>query len=773
MKKIAFTVLFAILSLCATAQSAKNVLEIDQASFRPVQTGALTGVGIDKIGLDRSKRPCARIKLHINRMTREEINGLVVRPIGGMVELTKKSTAVEGNGIIFEITAKEQVRFYLHHDKYGDSNEVSLDLEGNKEYFLDAQLDLLLPITVVSNVKNADVYVDDVYKGRTGENYMLTIEDVVPGNHHIAIKYGVSTAEQTVEVNSGRVSFRIEINSQSSRPQYVIFELEPKTAMVFIDDEPQTTQEGFVTAVKGNGTYSYRVIAKGYYEQSGTFTVSGEKVTRKITLKADAAMVTISAGEGAEIWVNNELKGQSPWRGQLPSGTYIFEARKEGHRTTSLSQSIASTPAEQSYTLDAPTPIYGSVDISSVPAMADVYIDGKHVGQTPMISDLFEGNHAITIRKEGYKLFEQVASVVEGKTSIVVATLEKGTTPAMPNTTTSEYDYKSVWMPSNVSSQATNFNIPQSGSYTAGSTNVTTTPTTPATTTATPKPKTKSEWNTGVAVRGFGKKYGYKNKEGKLVLPYVYKKMWVSENYVWARKDKKSSWGVYDAEGKLLLPHEYSDVYTPGGLKKDGYICARQKKKSSWGIYNNDGVLKIPHIYRNFGIKYSEGLLAAQKGAKWGYIDEKGNTVIDFKYKGASIFSEGLAAVKRGRYGYIDKEGKVVMPFKFKTADPFHDGLARVGKQAGYGLWLTCLILGPYGVEIALLAMPTHIKYGYIDKTGGFVIPQSYKSAPVKFDSNGLARVSYQRFNKNSFYIDKRNNRYRTYEEALKALEIK
>ncbi|MBO5235253.1 MAG: hypothetical protein J6B27_06085, partial [Alistipes sp.] len=60
-KKIAFTLLFAILSLCAAAQSAKNVLEIDQASFRPVQTGALSGVGIDKIAPDRSKRPCARI----------------------------------------------------------------------------------------------------------------------------------------------------------------------------------------------------------------------------------------------------------------------------------------------------------------------------------------------------------------------------------------------------------------------------------------------------------------------------------------------------------------------------------------------------------------------------------------------------------------------------------------------------------------------------------------------------------------------------------------
>ena len=426
-KKIAFTLLFAMLSLGATAQSAKNVLEIDQASFRPVQTGALAGVGIDKIAPDRSKRPCARIKLHVNRMTREEIDELVVRPIGGMVELTKKTTAVEGNGLIFELTAKEQVRFYLHHDKYGDSNEVAVNLEANKEYYLDAQLNLLLSIAVASNVKGADVYIDEAYKGQTGDNYMLTIEGITPGEHKIKIQHGAATAEQTVNVNSSNISFRVEVNDNTAQPQYVLFEVEPKFAIVFIDNEPQTTQEGYAQAVLQNGTYSWRVMAKGYYEQSGTFTVSGEKVTRKVTLKADGAMVTISAGEGAEIWVNNELKGQSPWRGLLLSGTYIFEARRAGHRTTRLSQTITSATAEQSYTLDAPTPIVGILNATSVPADADVYVDGKLVGQTPLFTDMLEGKHKVSIKKNGYQLFEQDATILENKTTNIVAMLNNAT----------------------------------------------------------------------------------------------------------------------------------------------------------------------------------------------------------------------------------------------------------------------------------------------------------------------------------------------------------
>ena len=292
-KKIAFTLLFAILSLGATAQSAKNVLEIDQASFRPVQTGALTGVGIDKIAPDRSKRPCARIKMHINRMTREEIDELVVHPIGGMVELTKKSTAVEGNGLIFELTAKEQVRFYLHHDIYGDSNEVTVNLEGNKEYYLDAQLDQLFTITVASNMKDADVFIDNRYCNKTNEEYILIVHDITPGEHALRIEHAGRKAEQKILVHRDNVYFRCNVDTAEASPQYVVFEVEPANAMVFIDNEPQTTQEGYAQAVLQNGTYSWRVMAKGYYEQSGTFTVSGAKVTRRI-FPAPAAISSLA-----------------------------------------------------------------------------------------------------------------------------------------------------------------------------------------------------------------------------------------------------------------------------------------------------------------------------------------------------------------------------------------------------------------------------------------------------------------------------------------------
>ncbi|MBO5813108.1 MAG: PEGA domain-containing protein [Alistipes sp.] len=213
MKRFLFALLAVIMILPAMAEGPKRLINIDPASFQPVQKGALSGVNIDPIAKDRSQRACARIKLHINRMTREDIDQIVVYPIGGNIELTKKVTSYEGNGLILEMTAKPQTRFYIHHDKYGDSNEVMLNLEGNKEYYLEGHLDLLLPVTVATNVVGAEVFIDREFAGVTDENGLRTIAEVAPGKHSLLVVYENFASRQDVEVDSNKISFRLTINN--------------------------------------------------------------------------------------------------------------------------------------------------------------------------------------------------------------------------------------------------------------------------------------------------------------------------------------------------------------------------------------------------------------------------------------------------------------------------------------------------------------------------------------------------------------------------------
>ena len=63
----------------------------------------------------------------------------------------------------------------------------------------------------------------------------------------------------------------------------------------------------------------------------------------------------------------------------------------------------------------------------------------------------------------------------------------------------------------------------------------------------------------------------------------------------------------------------------------------------------------------------------------WGYIDSKGEIIVEPQYHSAWNFHEGLASVNVDwRRGYIDREGKCVIPLKYQYTGPFRDGKAKV-----------------------------------------------------------------------------------------------
>lgn len=188
MKKLLLS-LVAILSFAVAAAQEEHSIIIDQSSFRPIQSDALTGVAIDPIGKDSSRRPCARIKVKINRMTREEINAIDVK-IHTNNELIKCKTAEYDTGLILEMTALPVTRFYFYHPEFGYSNEVNLKLDADKEYYIEASLNQTYSIVVNCNVTDADVYIDGVFKGRTSNNYSLTVSEVMVGAHTLRVDYG-------------------------------------------------------------------------------------------------------------------------------------------------------------------------------------------------------------------------------------------------------------------------------------------------------------------------------------------------------------------------------------------------------------------------------------------------------------------------------------------------------------------------------------------------------------------------------------------------------
>ena len=396
----------ALLPFLSGAQSSK-LLEIDASSFAPVQSDALSGVAIDKIGMDPSRRPCARIKMHINRMTRKEVEGLSVRTIGGNVVLTKCIVAAQGNGLIIELTAKETTRIYLHHEKYGDSNEVSLNLEGNKEYRIEAMLNTPHSIAVSSNTPGAEIYIDNTFKGVINDAFSLTVSDVYPGVHTITAKSGVLSKEITVNVSSESILFRIDLDHQLAKPQFVMFMVTPPESSLLIDNQPyQLNQYGEIAdpLLLGSGSYSYVVSAKDYYEEKGTFVVNGSKVERTVNLKPAHGFLKVAGNDplqGASVYVDGNLIGTAPCKsGRLSSGSHTVRIIKNMYKESSETVTI-----RDGETLDYSPSLkadFASVTLKTS-AGADIYVDGQKKGNSTWTGDLRSGEHIFEAAMSGHR----------------------------------------------------------------------------------------------------------------------------------------------------------------------------------------------------------------------------------------------------------------------------------------------------------------------------------------------------------------------------------
>lgn len=162
-----------------------------------------------------------------------------------------------------------------------------------------------------------------------------------------------------------------------------------------------------------SGRHAISVIKEGFTPFSQTIMVEdGQNSVLNISLKKDAAEVSISVKENAEIWINEELKGSGYWSGQLASGEYIIESKLPGRQT--MQKIVEVKPdGHQNIELDVPGYYYGSLDLNSCPVGASLSIDGQYIGQTPLVKNgLTAGDHQISLTKLDYKDYTQVVNVV-------------------------------------------------------------------------------------------------------------------------------------------------------------------------------------------------------------------------------------------------------------------------------------------------------------------------------------------------------------------------
>lgn len=139
--------------------------------------------------------------------------------------------------------------------------------------------------------------------------------------------------------------------------------------------------------------------------------------------------------------------------------------------------------------------------------------------------------------------------------------------------------------------------------------------------------------------------------------------------------------------------------------KNQSSIYTRILGDNSWGYSDDKGNIIIPvGKYKFLNPIDNQGMILAQLGNKYGYIDINENIIVPFEYDDIGLFSEGLAFVKRNnKFGFVNRKGYLVIPIQFEDESNFNNsGLALVQKRG---------------------------RFGFIDKQGKEIIPIIYQKA--------------------------------------------
>lgn len=169
-----------------------------------------------------------------------------------------------------------------------------------------------------------------------------------------------------------------------------------------------------------------------------------------------------------------------------------------------------------------------------------------------------------------------------------------------------------------------------------------------------------------------GKKWGYVHISGRVVVPFLYEKVYPFSEGYGVIYDKKRC-AMVDVEGKIIVPFIFDIIYPI----KNGFA-----EVVNWCYFDPKSKGDVEFI-----------------GGRHGVIDTNGRVVVPLDYDDIGHFCDGIAVVEKNNlFGLIDTNGKMLLRPICKEIKEFNtDGLAECSL---YDRWIYIDKSGKLGDEV-------------------------------------------------------------------------
>jgi len=356
------------------------------------------------------------IKIGVN----ESVGGLVVnsKPSGASVYVDNKFMGTTPLNISGIKTGTHVVR--ISYQGYADRIRTVIIRPHRYELISET---LLAPVNtgslyVDSNPRGASIYLDGDYEGETSRR----IDFIPVGSHTVRLsKEGYRDYVQQVWIQANQTTtISISLVVEATRYKLSI-NSNPSGASVFVDGIPRgiTPTYTYVTP----GYHQVKLELEGYLDYEETVHITGDMLLNINLQVAEGALVVFSEPSGGDVYVDERYYGRTPITIQrIPAGRRIVTIKMPGY--ADWTDDVLIEPGKISQ-ISATLKLAGTLQVSSSPSGAKVYLDGKDIGVTPLSnSGIPEGTHNLSVELFGYKPWQGIVEIPPRQTTNIFAKLE-------------------------------------------------------------------------------------------------------------------------------------------------------------------------------------------------------------------------------------------------------------------------------------------------------------------------------------------------------------
>lgn len=231
---------------------------------------------------------------------------------------------------------------------------------------------------------------------------------------------GISVKKASTYILTLRVGSIQTVIEDEIRQQYLMFTVEPKDALVEVDNEVWEVTDGSCAKLLNFGTYEYRIRSQYYHDEVGKVTLNNANDTKVISVNLRPAHGWIEVNgvgdlAGATVYVDDEKVGLAPVKTRkLSSGSYRVRIVKDLFHVYSENVVVE----DNQTTVLSPT-LMGNYSIVTITTKsgAEIWIDGERKGVSTWSGRLSFGGHLMEAKMASHRSQSKTINIAESETT--------------------------------------------------------------------------------------------------------------------------------------------------------------------------------------------------------------------------------------------------------------------------------------------------------------------------------------------------------------------